>query len=198
MNHEARSSLSESALSPTQARRKRQLLRAARRLAQDRGSKAVTIAAVAERARTTRVTVYHYFANKDHILAEMATQWGTELIRRIMRTPLRGSTVIEQIGYRFEELLRRFSSEPRLVDAVVSTFVADEPDTARATARFHGLIRRYLASAVQDADFVYGEDAERAVAHLFLSILLGLCTGWLELETAVTDLKDGLQLILRH
>lgn len=198
MNQLARSSLNESALSPTQARRKRQLLRAARRLAQDNGAKAVTIAAVAERARTTRVTVYHYFANRDQLLTAVAMDWGAELIRRIMRTPLQGATVAEQVRQRFEQLLRRFWSEPKLVDAVVATFVSDEPDIAAATERYHTLIRLYLSSAVQDPDFEYGEEVERAIGHLFLSVLLGLCTGWLELEMAVADLTGGLRLILQN
>lgn len=182
-------------LSPTQLRRRGQILKAARDLAEEGGYKAVTMASVAERAKTTRVTVYHYFSNKDHLLAEVVLLWSQDLVKHLRSDPLHGDSTPDKIARRFEQLVRLMWREPKLVDSVLASFVSTESGTLEATERLHGLVSIYLTSALEDHELDDYRDVERIIGHLFFSVLLHLCTGRFQLEEAVSDLKVGIHII---
>lgn len=185
-------------LSPTQLKRKSQILKAARELAEGGGYKAVTMASVAEKAKTTRVTVYHYFANKDHLLAEVVLLWSCELVERLRAEPLDGTDTPEKIAYRFEQLVRLMWREPKLVESVLASFVSAESGTMEATEKLYGLINIYLSSALNDQQIEAFNAVERTIGHLFFSVLLNLCTRRMELDEALEDLKVGIGIIYGH
>ncbi|MBL1075941.1 helix-turn-helix transcriptional regulator [Nocardia sp. 2] len=66
-------------LSDSQRERRQRLLTAARELAAEGGYAAVTMHAVADRARLARATVYRYFGSKDQLLTAVGTEWAREV-----------------------------------------------------------------------------------------------------------------------
>ncbi|WP_395104622.1 TetR/AcrR family transcriptional regulator [Actinomadura sp. SCN-SB] len=159
-------------LSGAQAARRARLVSAARALALDGGYGAVTMHDVADRAEVGRATVYRYFASKDHLLTEVATDWARGVTEDLDAVAV-GETAAERLTAVLERIVRTAAAELTLTSAIVQAVTADDPSVDEARTVLFLLVRDRLAAAIGEP--VPGWDqAEVVLGHVLLAALVSL------------------------
>jgi len=185
----------ERRLTVAQAKRRARARDAARALATEGGYAAVTMHDVAGRSGIARATVYRYFASKDHLLAEVALEWGRELVADLAATPPRGTTVAARVASVFTRVVEAAAREPALTDAVVAAAMSADPEAVRAQERLTDLVRSYLQAAIGDHPVDRRNDREMLMSHLFFSSLVNLTRGRINPGEAATLLRTAATLL---
>jgi TetR/AcrR family transcriptional regulator, cholesterol catabolism regulator len=183
-------------MTPAQAARRTRAIEAARVLAQEGGYAAVNMTDVAARAGFGRATLYRYFASKDHLLAEVTTRWGAEIIADLRARPPRGRTAGERVASVFERVFQVASEQSRLTEAAVTAALSADPSAVTAWQSAGGLVEGYLDSAIGDEPFAEREAAGRALGYVFLSTLILMTSGRISAEQAVAELASAVRLML--
>ncbi len=185
-------------LSPAQVARRVRIRDAARRLASDGGYAAVTIDAVATRARVARATVYRYFMSKDHLLAEVSVAWGAEIVQVLVADPPRGARVGVRVGEVFARVIEIASQDRKLAASVLEAATSSDPavsgdDQQRQLA---GLVGAYLDIAVGDEDLPDRDTVGTILGHVLLSVLLQLTSGRVTAARAAADVRAAAALVI--
>ncbi len=183
-------------LDETQAARRERAVEAARSLAEAGGYAAVTMAAVADRAGISRATLYRYFASKDHLLAEVTSRWGAEIVAQLRGEPLRGRSAGARVARVFARVFAIAEAHPRLTEAAVTAALSAEPSAAAASSGNAGVVSEYLASALSDVAPREREAVARVLAHVFLAALVLLISGRTTARRAAAELAHAAQLLL--
>jgi AcrR family transcriptional regulator len=93
-------------------RRVAQLLEAAASVLAEAGYDAATMTEIAARAGASIGAVYQYFPNKESIVRALRTQYGNEMEERWTHLDESAASLsVEQIAYRFVEVMVRFIEE---------------------------------------------------------------------------------------
>jgi len=177
----------ERRLTPAQAQRRARVQEAARQLALEGGYEAVTMQAVAERSGVARATVYRYFASKDHLLAELTSAWGQEIIALLRRRPPQGSAA-ERVASALSRTIEQADRSPGLARAVLASALSRDPEAIRAQALLGRLIPDYLDVALGDEAVPRRNDLDTLMAHVFFSALLLLTSGRISRDEALRSL----------
>jgi len=185
----------ERRLTVAQAKRRARARDAARALAAEGGYAAVTMHDVARRSGIARATVYRYFASKDHLLAEVALEWGRELVADLAAAPPRGATLAARVASVFTRVIEAAAREPELTDAVVAAAISADPEAIRAQTRLAELVRGYLQAAIGDRAVDRRNDREMVMSHLFFSSLLNLTRGRLDAGEAAALFRTAAALL---
>lgn len=188
----------ERRLTSAQAERRERVREAARELAGAGGYAAVTMDAVAERSGVARATIYRYFASKDHLLAEVAVEWGREIAERLEADPPGGATTAARVASCFRRVLEAALAHPRLTAAVVSSASSSEPEAARAQQRFASVIPSFMEVAIGDARVERRAEIEGVIGHVFFSVLVNITTGRISREEAIVALETAAELLFRN
>lgn len=183
-------------ITPAQAARRAKAIAAARMLAQQGGYVAVNMTDVAARSGFGRATLYRYFASKDHLLAEVTSQWGTELITELKTRPPRGRTTSERVASVFERVIEVAREHPRLTEAAVAAALSADPSATTAWQAGAALVEGYLESALGDEPLLEREQVGRALGYVFLSALILMTSGRVSGEEAVAQLASAARLML--
>jgi AcrR family transcriptional regulator len=185
----------ERRLTSAQAERRDRVREAARRLAQEGGYAAVTMDAVAERSGVARATIYRYFASKDHLLAEVAFDWGREIAGRLQADPPDGATTAARVASCLRRVLEAAFAQPRLTAAVVASAISSEPEAVRAQQRFASVIPGFVDVAIGDASLERRAEIEEVIAHVVFSLLVNTTTGRISDADAIVRLETATELL---
>ncbi len=175
----------ERRLTPEQTRRRDRARHEARAIAIDSGYDGVTMQAVAERAGMTRVTLYRYFASKDHLLAEVAFDWGRELAAAIAAERIDARTGGDRLAAAFEYIIAAAAEAPLLTSAMLSAMFSNDPAARRTKEELGSVIGDYLGAALGDEVSRLPKDAPEVIAHVFFSVLFHLSAGDIDRDRAV-------------
>ena len=188
----------ERRLTSAQAERRDRVREAARALAEAGGYAAVTMDAVAERSGVARATIYRYFASKDHLLAEVAVDWGREIAARLQSDPPSGATTAARVASCLRQVLEAAFARPRLTAAVVASAISSEPEAVRAQQRFTSVIPGLLDVAIADAAVARRADIEGLIGHVLFSVLVNATSGRIDADEAMDRLQTAAELLFRE
>jgi AcrR family transcriptional regulator len=183
----------ERRLTPDQAGRRERVVAAARALAAEGGYAAVSMGAVADRARLSRATLYRYFASKDHLLAEVIAGWGDEITAGLRSRPPKGPPAT-RVARVFTRVLDAATREPRLAEAVLASVTSTDPEAIRSQGRFATLIGTYLAAALGDEALPDARDLETLMSHVFFSAVVNMTTGRITHAEAVRVVETAIRI----
>ena len=183
--------------SPRQALSKRQastvtaLLDAGLALLREGGYDALTLRAVAARARVTHTTAYAYFTSKGHLVAEV-------LWRRLAEVPHAKPNPRAPLATRVADALSGpgllFADDPALADAGLSALLLRDPDVRRLRdAIALDLARRIQTALGTDVDSQVGD----AVLLAFSGAMLQAGMGYFDVAGAVSRVASMAALLDR-
>ncbi len=124
------------------------LLKAARELVAERGTDAVTVVAVAERAGLNRSTAYQHFRSREELLEAVASQFADE-VRRLFLQP-------RDFGARVEFFVEYFRDHPDIARIWMFQLLAGQSGIARGWEDYVSY-HEHLARSPRSQD---GIDAE--------------------------------------
>lgn len=185
----------ERRLTSAQVERRERMREAARRLAEQGGYAAVTMDAVAARSGVARATIYRYFASKDHLLAEVAVEWGREIADTLQRDPPEAATTAQRVAACLARVLEAAFARPRLTSAVVASAISSEPEAVRAQQRFASVLPGFLDVAIGGAPVQRRAEIEDVIAHVLFSVLVNTTSGRIDPDEAVGRLRTAAELL---
>ena len=175
--------------------RRKLAVAAARAIASEGGYEAVTMHEVARRSGVSRATLYRYFSSKDHLLLEVSLQFSAEILEQVEASRPTGTTWADRVAYPFVLILEAVAREPRLFDATLRAYFADDPvvrPLAAELRRFGGL---YVDAAL-GLDMPRGAEIARVLDPLSLAMAIRISSGRGTLDEAVHEFRCAVRLLL--
>lgn len=168
-------------LTDTQLERRRSILDAASRQAEEGGYAGVHIRAVASEAGVALGTLYKYFESKDHLLAALLVDWVSDTEVAILAHPSTADTaegrLLDMIGH----ALGVMSARPEATRAVVTALYGPSTAVAVCQSNISATMGRILAQAFDStADPLWCSTAIRSIEHVWFSAMLSWANGWIE------------------
>ncbi len=134
---------------------------------------ALTMSALAERARMSRATLYHYFPDVDAVLAA----WVGQEIERSVATMVAGaravSDPVDRLRYLVETQVQTFASQSHRLSAEHFESEAGSPGVRREVEERMAPLRHLLADTVTEAQ-AQGRIEERVAPDLAADLVLGM------------------------
>ena len=158
---------------------RRGILEAALEVFAERGYRATTMSAVAERAEFSQRGLVHHFPTKEALLAGVLADYDEDVGRRMPRVT--GLAAIEALI----DVTQRDAAQPVIVElyAILSAEATspDHPAHAHYRRRYE-LFRQYLVeqfTIIHDSGLLRTSLDAETVARLFVAVLDGLQAQWL-------------------
>jgi AcrR family transcriptional regulator len=151
--------------------RRQRVLRTALAMAAEGGYEAVQMRDLAERAQVALTTLYRDFGSKDHLLAAAWAQWTEGIEDRLLRRPLRGTTMAERATDFFSRTTRALAREPRLAVAVLLAANSADPGARAAQDQASRVLSAAQRSAFAELDDELAQAIVRILNHVWNSAL---------------------------
>ncbi len=182
---------------PNRARqdRRKNILAATREIISHKGSDDFNMQDIAQKAGVSRATLYRYYADRDHLINDMAVDWGLSLIERLRSTKPPGKTIGEKLTAVFTSLLEEADRNPNLIAIILSVLISPDYDLVASHVDVEQLLPSLLnvvidESEVNDPDFILG-----TLGRLTLANLLYLNSGRSDLPEAVDNMAENARLL---
>lgn len=182
-------------LSPAQQKRRNKILAATREIISSKGSDDFNMLDVAKKAGISRATLYRYYSDRDHLINDMALDWGLSLIERLQCATPPGHTVGEKLTAVFASIFEEAEQHLNLIEATLSSIIS--PNYLLVSSHvdveqlFPSLIEMVIDNKkVQNPDFVLG-----TLSRLMLANLLYLNSGRCELKEAIDNIAAAARLL---
>ncbi len=183
-----------SALSKSQAERRRRVIGAAIDLGAGGGYDAVQMRDLSARSDVALGTIYRYYSSKDHVLAEALVEWVEDLEGQIARRPPAGATTADRMVDILRRATRAMEREPKLSEAVITALAAADPKVIECQRVVGTTMAR-----IQDRAFSDDFEAEtragivRMLGWIWYAALVGWVNGW----SGIGKVGDELELAAR-
>ena len=183
-----------SALSKSQAERRRRVIGAAIDLGAGGGYDAVQMRDLSARSDVALGTIYRYYSSKDHVLAEALVEWVEDLEGQIARRPPAGATTADRMVDILRRATRAMEREPKLSEAVITALAAADPKVIECQRVVGTTMAR-----IQDRAFSDDFDADtragivRMLGWIWYAALVGWVNGW----SGIGKVGDELELAAR-
>lgn len=186
----------ETALARSQAARRRRVLDAALRLAEQGGFDAVQMRDVATEANVALGTVYRYFTSKERLLLEAMVEQIETLAVRVESRPPVGSTPSARVLDVLTRANASLQRHPEVTAAMVRAFGAAAPDEADVVRRVSESMTAIITGAMHEGVPTPRDlAAARVLQQVWLSSLVGWVGGVDEAPRVVADLAVAAQLL---
>ena len=185
---------SGTALSKSQAERRRRVIGAAIDLGAGGGYDAVQMRDLSARSDVALGTIYRYYSSKDHVLAEALVEWVQDLEGQIARRPPTGATTADRMVDILRRATRAMEREPKLSEAVITALAAADPKVIECQRVVGTTMAR-----IQDRAFSDDFDADtragivRMLGWIWYAALVGWVNGW----SGIGKVGDELELAAR-
>lgn len=182
------------ALSRSQAERRRRVIAAAIDLGASGGYDAVQMRDMSARSDVALGTIYRYYSSKDHVLAEALVEWVADLEGQIARRPPTGSTTADRMVDILRRATRTMERQPQLSEAVITALSASDPKVIECQHQVGTTMAR-----IQDQAFSDDFDREtragivRMLGWIWYAALVGWVNGW----SGIGKVGDELELAAR-
>jgi TetR/AcrR family transcriptional regulator, cholesterol catabolism regulator len=151
---------------------------------------------VAEEASVALGTLYHYFASKEHLFAEVLVRWAGTLRTNISRNPLRGPTDAQRLTQVINRSVRAFQRQPSLARLVATLETSADPFATEILARLAETTNDIYVEAIQDVDRETAQRIVTVVDAVLASRLRSWVAGRIAITTVTDDLADAIALLL--
>lgn len=182
------------ALSKSQAERRRRVIAAAIDLGASGGYDAVQMRDMSARSDVALGTIYRYYSSKDHVLAEALVEWVADLEGQIARRPPDGLTTADRMVDILRRATRAMERQPKLSEAVITALSASDPKVIECQHHVGTTMAR-----IQDKAFSDDFDGEtragivRMLGWIWYAALVGWVNGW----SGIGKVGDELELAAR-
>ena len=182
------------ALSKSQAERRRRVIGAAIDLGAGGGCDAVQMRDLSARSDVALGTIYRYYSSKDHVLAEALVEWVADLEGQIARRPPTGATTADRMVDILRRATRAMEREPKLSEAVITALAAADPKVIECQQVVGTTMARIQDRAFPD-DFDVDTRAGivRMLGWIWYAALVGWVNGW----SGIGKVGDELELAAR-
>lgn len=182
-------------LSPAQQKRRTKILAATREIISHKGSDDFNMLDVANDAGISRATLYRYYSDRDHLISDMALDWGLSLVERLQCTTPPGRTIGEKLTAVFTSLFEEADQNPNLIASTLNVLISPNYALVASHVDVEQLLPSLInvaidESEVQDPDFVLG-----TLGRLTLANLLFLNSGRSSLKEAVDNMAHNARLL---
>ncbi len=186
----------ERRLGTAQVERRDRLLAAAAGLASEGGYSAVTMRAVADRARIGLATVYRYFSSKDHLIAEVHAARGARVARELQKSPPVGQNAEERVVRVCERLIAIVCQDLNISAAGVMALTSGDPAASSSEQWQTMVVGPCMETAFGEEDV--GDRAEvcEIFGHLVFAVMVGLTTGQHDRRSALALLASAARRLL--
>lgn len=150
---------------------------------------------VAEEASVALGTLYHYFASKEHLFAEVLVRWAATLRTNISRNPLRGTTDAQRLTQVINRSVRAFQRQPSLARLVATLETSADPIATEILARLATTTNDIYLEAIHDVDRQTAQRIVTVVDAVLASRLRSWVAGRISITTVTDDLADAIALL---
>jgi AcrR family transcriptional regulator len=178
-------------------RRRTRAIAAARAIASEGGYEAISMHEVARRSGVSRATLYRYFSSKDHLLVEVSLEFSAELLREIEGGQALNGSPAERVAYPFVRMLEAIAREPKLFDATLRAYFAEDPAIRPLVADLRHFGALYVNAALGSEIHRYPELA-RVLDPLSLAMAIRISSGRSTLAEAVREFRAAVRVLLRE
>ena len=137
-----------SELTPQQQERRARIVAAGLALLRREEYERIQMRDVAEEAGVAIGTVYRYFQSKEHLFAEVLTEWATTLRTRVERSPLKGETNAARLNEVLHRSVRAFQAWPQLVRVLMTLEGSNDPFATEIFSSMNTSINAVWAEAL--------------------------------------------------
>lgn len=175
-------------LSENQITRRANILSVARQIITEEGSEALNMKEVARRADVPRATLYRYYTSRDHLMTDLALEWGHSLLQRLQSRAMVGHTLGDRITSVLESILIEAVENPNLIAVTLSSLVSRDAAAVAMQADIEQLLPK-MFNAVFDQEALADSPQILDVMHrLLLGSLFLLSSGRDQLDMALHNL----------
>jgi TetR/AcrR family transcriptional regulator, cholesterol catabolism regulator len=182
-------------LSPSQSKRRRNIVMAALHLLEERPYERIQMRDVADRAGVALGTVYRYFVSKEHLFAAVLMAWSDQLSEHVQRRPLRGETPTERLKDMMTRVLNSFERWPQFFEVVMLLEATPDEYARRCYAHYAEDTTRTFAEAVQDLDPDGIEDVMTVITAVLSSLVRAWTLGSIGMPEARSRMMGAIELI---
>jgi TetR/AcrR family transcriptional regulator, cholesterol catabolism regulator len=176
----------KSATTPAQQARRRAVVDAGLTLLGDRDYEHIQMKDVAEHANVALGTLYHYFASKEHLFAEVLVEWAQRLGPNVSRNPLKGRSDRERVAEVFHRSVRAFQRQPQLAKLVATLETSSDPLASEVLARLGEATTGAYVGAMRDVE----PRRAHAVVRVMDSVLASGLRSWVSGHMPITEVHD--------
>ena len=178
-----------------QQKRRKGILAATREIISNEGTDGFNMQDIARKAGVSRATLYRYYADRDHLINDMALDWGLSLIERLRSAMPPGRTIGEKLAAVFTSLFEEADRNPNLISIILNVLISPDYDLAASHVDVEQLLPSLLnvvinESELHDPDFVLG-----TLGRLTLANLLYLNSGRSGLQEAIDNMAHNARLL---
>ncbi len=190
------SNLLPAKLTHAQQARRNRIVAAGLALLGERDFDKIQVKDVAEEANVALGTLYHYFASKEHLFAEVLVSWAATLRTNISRNPLRGTTDAQRLTQVINRSVRAFQRQPSLARLVATLETSSDPFAAEILARLAQTTNDIYVEAIQSVDRDTAQRIVTVVDAVLAARLRSWVAGRISIATVTDDLADAITLLL--
>jgi AcrR family transcriptional regulator len=176
--------------------RRQRIVEAAIELGTEGGYDAVHMRVVAERAGVALATVYRYFESKDHLLSAAVGEWTAQLRSRLLRTPARGDTPVEQLVDVLRRASRATERRPLFAAALIRALSSPDPGVAQAAADVRSQIAAITKPILSHLAPEEVDGIISVIGHVWNSTLMAWANGRAPMSFIGNELERAARLLL--
>ncbi len=183
-------------LSANQAARRQRIVDAALALLDRRDYERIHMREVAEESSVALGTVYHYFASKEHLFAEVLVQRAATLRSSITRSPLVGESPADRLLDALRRTLGAFEKRPQIGKLVTRLAASDDPGAAAVLNRIDEATSEVFLGVLEGMEPAIAARIVRVVEAVLDSGLRAWSGGRLLISDVYRMLEDAVELLL--
>lgn len=176
--------------------RRQRIVEAAIELGSEGGYDAVHMRVVAERAGVALATVYRYFESKDHLLSAAVSEWTAQLRARLLRSPARGDTPVEQLVDVLRRASRAAERRPLFTAALIRALASPDPAVAAAASDVRAQISAITEPILRDLSSEEVDGIVSVISHVWNSTLMSWANGRGPISSVGDELERAARLLL--
>src|SRR5580704_18036374 len=155
----------------------------------------IQIKDVAEEADVALGTLYHYFASKEHLFAEVLVKWAATLKSSLARHPARGLTPREKLTEALHRSVRAFQHQPQLARLIASLELSSDPFATEILERLDQTTTGVYMELLEDLEPGRARTIVRTMDAVLDSQLRAWSAGRLSITGVYDYLSDSIDLI---
>lgn len=183
-------------LTAAQRDRRRRIVEAGLELARHRDVARIQMKDVAEEAGVALGTVYHYFASKDRLFAEVLITWAATLGISVTRRPVIGAAPAERLAETLRRSFRAFERQPQLARLVAKLEVSADQAATDILSRLDDVTTGVYLDQLEGVPPELASGVVRVCQAVFASLLRSWCSGRLTAREADRLLAEAVALLL--
>jgi len=180
--------VSPSVLTENQLARRQRVIDAGLVLLRQRDYERIQVKDVAEEAGVALGTVYHYFASKEHLFAEVLVKWAATLRTSLTRRPLVGDSPQQRLTEALHRSVRAFQRQPQLARLISALELSADPFATETLGRVDAITTSVYLELLEGID----PDLARSIVRTAEAVMDSMLRSWSAERLAITDLYDYL------